>query len=116
MPVTPLGCSSLRPRSPSISHAAIPSAAPSNRSVTPSTWISPATTRKPNRSHGSGEPPSVRPVSSRREEGTGEVIRVERPQVVEALADPDQLDGDPELGGDRQRDAALRGAVRSEER
>ena len=40
-----------------------------------------------------------------------EVGRVERPQVVELLADPDQLDRDAQLVGDRERDPALGGAV-----
>ena len=41
----------------------------------------------------------------------GEVVGVERAQVLELLADADQLDRDAELVGDRQRDAALGGAV-----
>src|SRR3954447_15680560 len=41
----------------------------------------------------------------------GEVVGVERPQVLERLADPDQLDRDAELVGDRQRDPALGGPV-----
>src|SRR4051812_42683658 len=43
----------------------------------------------------------------RREQRFGEVVGVERPQVLELLADADQLDRDPELVGDRQRDASL---------
>src|SRR3982750_4257312 len=45
------------------------------------------------------------------DQGPREIVRVERPEVFERLADPDQLDGDPELAGDGQRDAALGGAV-----
>src|SRR5436190_11016867 len=45
------------------------------------------------------------------QEGSREVLRVEGAQVLERFADPDQLDGDPQLAGDRKRDAALRGAV-----
>ena len=45
------------------------------------------------------------------QQGAGEVVGVERAQVLEALADPDQLDGQAHLLGDRQRDAALGGAV-----
>src|SRR6185437_9168540 len=44
-----------------------------------------------------------------------EVVGVERPQVVELLADPDELHGDAEFAGDRQRDAALRGPVQLRE-
>ena len=40
-----------------------------------------------------------------------EVVGVERAQVLELLADADQLDRDAELVGDRQRDAALGRAV-----
>ena len=38
-------------------------------------------------------------------------VRVERAQVLEPLPDADQLHRDAEVGGDRQRDAALGGAV-----
>ena len=41
----------------------------------------------------------------------GEVVRVERPQVVQALADSDQLHGQAELVRDRDRDPALGRAV-----
>src|SRR3954451_12526058 len=37
----------------------------------------------------------------------GEVVGVEGPQVLQALADADQLDRDPQLAGDRQGDPAL---------
>src|ERR671932_145316 len=40
-----------------------------------------------------------------------EVAGVEGPQVVELLSDADELHRDPELARDRERDAALRGAV-----
>src|SRR5690349_15879080 len=32
----------------------------------------------------------------------GELLGIERPQVLERLADPDQLHGDAQLGGDRE--------------
>src|SRR5215218_8891113 len=41
----------------------------------------------------------------------GELVGVERAQVLELLADADQLDRDAQLACDRERDAALRGAV-----
>src|ERR1700761_2206265 len=44
-------------------------------------------------------------------ERPGEVPGVERTQILELLADADQLDRDAELGRDRQRDPALGGAV-----
>src|SRR3954465_14061209 len=47
----------------------------------------------------------------RAEQRAGEVVGVERPQILELLADADQLDGDAQLIGDGQRDAALGGAV-----
>src|SRR2546423_13159946 len=40
-------------------------------------------------------------------QSAGEVTGVERPEVLECLADPDQLHRYPELSGDCQRDAAL---------
>ena len=45
------------------------------------------------------------------EQGSREVVGVEGPQVLEALADPDQLHGQLKLFGNRKRDAALGGAV-----
>src|SRR5262245_37426938 len=45
------------------------------------------------------------------EKCASEVVGVERPQVFELLADADQLHGNPELVGDRECDAPLRGAV-----
>src|ERR1700759_4160524 len=45
------------------------------------------------------------------EEDGGVLGGVERAQVLEFLPPPDQLHRDAEFGGDRQRDAALRGAV-----
>src|SRR5215210_4764528 len=48
---------------------------------------------------------------ARLDERGGEVVGIERAQVLERLADADQLHRDAELGGDRQRDAALRRAV-----
>ena len=39
------------------------------------------------------------------------LLRIERTQILQRLADPDQLDRDAELVGDRERDAALVGAV-----
>src|SRR3954451_12098943 len=44
-------------------------------------------------------------------QGPGEVVSVERAQVLERLADADQLHGDAELARDGERDAALRRAV-----
>src|SRR4051794_8598879 len=44
---------------------------------------------------------------ARLDQRRGEVVGVERAQVLERLADPDQLDRDAELGGDREGDAAL---------
>src|SRR3954453_14577331 len=45
------------------------------------------------------------------EQCAGEVVGVERTQIVELLADADQLHRDAQLAGDRERDPALRGAV-----
>ena len=45
------------------------------------------------------------------DEGVREIAGVERPEVVQALADADQLHRQAQLLGDRERDAALRGAV-----
>src|SRR5689334_14033216 len=45
-----------------------------------------------------------------------ELVRIERPQVVQALADADQLDRQPELVRDRDRDAALGRAVELRQR
>src|SRR5262245_61329857 len=42
------------------------------------------------------------------EQRGGELASVERAQVLEPLANSDQLDWELELGGDRERDAALR--------
>src|SRR5262249_30064914 len=47
----------------------------------------------------------------RGQQRSGKVVRVERPQILELLADSDQLDGNAELVGDGQRDAALGRAV-----
>src|SRR3954471_12625129 len=43
------------------------------------------------------------------DQGPREVVGVERAEVFERLADADELDRDPKLARDRQRDAALRG-------
>src|SRR5919112_1253432 len=51
------------------------------------------------------------PPTSDLEQRAGEVVGVEGAQVLEALADPDQLHRHAELLRDGQRDAALRGAV-----
>src|SRR5687768_15449014 len=56
-------------------------------------------------------PPACRPRGSRLEYRAGEVVRVERAQVLEPLADPDELDRHAELLCDGERDAALRRAV-----
>src|SRR4051794_20925149 len=48
---------------------------------------------------------------SGRHERPGEIVGVERAQVLERLADADELDRDAELTGDGQRDAALGRAV-----
>ena len=45
-----------------------------------------------------------------------EVLRVERAQVVDLLPHADQLHGQAELIGDRDRDTALRGAVELRQR
>ena len=44
-------------------------------------------------------------------ERAGEIVSVERAQILQRLADPDQLDRDAQLARDRQRDAALGRAV-----
>ena len=46
-----------------------------------------------------------------RHERAGEVVGVERAQVLERLADADELDGNAELARDGKRDAALGGPV-----
>src|SRR3954452_18070928 len=51
------------------------------------------------------------PPTSNLEQRAGEVVGVEGAQILEALADPDQLHGHAELLGDGQRDPALRSAV-----
>src|SRR4051812_34553796 len=51
------------------------------------------------------------PSTSDLEQRAREVVRVERPQVLERLADPDQLHRNPELLSYRKSDAALRRAV-----
>src|SRR6185503_13071839 len=48
---------------------------------------------------------------SSRDERPREVVRIERPEVVQALPDPDQFHGQPELVRDRDRDPALGRAV-----
>src|ERR1700743_92113 len=45
------------------------------------------------------------------EQRGGVLAGIERAQVLEFLPHPDQLHRDAEFGGDRQRDAALGGAV-----
>src|SRR6185312_9497729 len=45
------------------------------------------------------------------DDGPREVVRIERPQVLELLPDADQLHRHAQLLRDRERDAALRGAV-----
>src|SRR3954466_554966 len=47
----------------------------------------------------------------RAHERAGEVVRVKRAEVLERLADADELDRDAQLAGDGQRDAALGRAV-----
>src|SRR4051812_9797125 len=61
--------------------------------------------------HGPGTVPGTWPLWSVGDEGPGEVARVEGAQVVQAFADADQLHGEAELLRDRDRDAALRGAI-----
>ena len=63
----------------------------------------------PRRAERPAETPDPRPRSG--QQRPREVVRVERAQVLELLADADQLDRDPELVGDRERDAALGRAV-----
>src|SRR3954447_4344086 len=50
------------------------------------------------------------------EEGAREVVWIEGPQVVQLLADADELDRQPELVRDRDGNAALRGAVELRQR
>ena len=50
------------------------------------------------------------------DERAGEIVRVERAQVVETLADADQLHRQAELVGDRDGDPALRRAVELRQR
>jgi hypothetical protein len=52
-----------------------------------------------------------RAAQSLRHQGTREIARVERPQVVQPLPDAHELHGQPELLRDRDRDPALGGAV-----
>src|SRR3954453_14818123 len=49
-------------------------------------------------------------------ERAGEVLGIERAQIVQSLADSDQLHRQPELVGDCDRDAALGRAVQRGER
>src|SRR5689334_22906826 len=51
-----------------------------------------------------------------RDERPGEILSVERPQIVERLPYADQLDRQAELVRDRDRDAALRAAVELRQR
>src|SRR5207237_10453612 len=57
-----------------------------------------------------------RPNCSAADERAREILRIERPQVVELLADADQLHRQAELVGDRNRDTAFRGAVELRQR
>jgi hypothetical protein len=52
-----------------------------------------------------------RGVRSLRDQGAREIARVKRPQVVQPLPDADELNGQPELLRDRDRDPALGRAV-----
>src|SRR6266705_758698 len=45
------------------------------------------------------------------DERAGKVVRVERPEIFQSFADADELDGQGELVGDRDGDAAFRAAV-----
>src|SRR5436190_19194505 len=45
------------------------------------------------------------------DEGARELVSVEGPEIVELLTYPDQLHGQTELVGDRNRDTAFRRAV-----
>src|SRR5437773_4150875 len=51
-----------------------------------------------------------------RDECACEILRIERPEVLELLPHADQLDRQPELVRDRHRDSALRAAVELRER
>src|SRR2546423_7598292 len=51
-----------------------------------------------------------------RDERPREVVRIERPEVLELLPHADQLDGEPELVRDRDRDPALCAAVQLRQR
>src|SRR3954467_4934455 len=79
-------------RSPAPAGRAPAPAEPPGRSASPAGW----------------RPP---PSTSDLEQRAREVVRVERPQVLERLADPDQLHRNPKLRSYRKRDAALRRPV-----
>ena len=55
--------------------------------------------------------PAERSVSDVGEQGADEITRVEGDEVTDLLSQADQLDGDAELGLDREDDAALRASV-----
>ncbi len=57
---------------------------------------------------GGGLEALVHATSLSRDKGSREVMCVERAQVVESLADTDELDRQPELVGDRDGDPAFR--------
>src|SRR5688500_15571678 len=60
--------------------------------------------------------PLPTPSGSRLQDRLGELVGIERAEVLQRLADPDQLDRDAELLGDRERDPALGRAVELRER
>src|SRR4051812_29878537 len=79
------------------------------------------TATQPPRSAAEPSPTRVRggpdsPRGSGSDERAGELAWVERPQVVEPLPHADELDREPELVGDRDRDAALCRAVELRQR
>jgi hypothetical protein len=70
-------------------------------------WLAPRSTRLAKAAFGS----TARGVRSLGHQGTREITRVKRPQVVQPLPHADELHGQPELLRDRDRDPALGGAV-----
>src|SRR2546429_5388238 len=76
------------------------------------TWAQAGAARPAPARAGPRGPPGCRPLApSGLEQRASEVVGVERPQVLEALADADQLDRHAELLRDGERDAPLRGSV-----
>ncbi len=91
---------------------------PSSSAAASAGWSSRRRSRRSQTSAGGASPPSPRRSAIRRggEERSGEVLGDERPQVLERLADADQLDRQAQLVRDGDRDAALGGAVELRQR